>query len=101
MKDPWCQLAGQILKDLMYLNRVSYKQLSKSLDDMGVVENPRQLTNKINRGQFSLVLFLQCLKALKVDGLEVNWESLMGDQAKPVLTVKNVITSGDNQEKQS
>lgn len=101
MKDPWCQLAAQMLKDLMYLKRVSYKQLSTTLIGMGVDENPRQLTNKINRGQFSLVLFLQCLKALKVDGLEVNWESLMGDQAKPALTVKNVITSGDNQEKQS
>jgi hypothetical protein len=89
-KDPWCQLAGQMLKDLMYLKRVNYKELSKRLAALGMDENPKQLTNKVNRGQFSLVFFVQCLQALEVDGFEVNWEALQGEQASPSLSVKNV-----------
>lgn len=89
-KDPWCQLAAQILKDLQYLKRVDNKALSARLVDVGLDESPRQVSNKINRGKFSLVFFLQCLKALEVDGLEVDWKTLQGEQASPSLSVKNV-----------
>lgn len=100
-KDPWCQLAGQMLKDLMYLKRVSYKELSKRLADLGMDENSKQLTNKVNRGQFSLVFFLQCLKALELDGLEVNWERLQGEQSSPSLSVKNVKNASNRQSEPS
>lgn len=96
-KDPWCQLAAQILKDLMYLKRVDYQRLSRMLVSVGIDENPRQVSNKISRGKFSLVFFLQCLKALEVDGLEVNWERLQGEQASPSLSVKNVKNAGSRQ----
>lgn len=96
-KDPWCQLAAQILKDLMYLKRVDYQRLSRMLVSVGVDENPRQVSNKINRGKFSLVFFLQCLKALEVDGLEVNWEALQGEQTSPSLSVKNVKSASNRQ----
>lgn len=93
-KDPWCQLAAQILKDLQYLKRVDNKELSTRLVAVGVDESPRQVSNKINRGKFSLVFFLQCLKALGVEGFEVNWATLQGEQAGPSLSVKNVKNSG-------
>lgn len=96
-KDPWCQLAAQIIKDLMYLKRVDYQRLSRMLVGVGVDENPRQVSNKISRGKFSLVFFLQCLKALEVDGFEVNWEALQEEQASPSLSVKNVKNAGSRQ----
>lgn len=55
----------------MYLKRVSYKQLADSLKAIGIEESPRQITNEVNRGQFSTVFFFQCLKALEVKGLEL------------------------------
>lgn len=100
-KDPWCQLAGQMLKDLMYLKRVNYKELSKRLVVLGLTESSKQLTNKVNRGQFSLVFFVQCLRALEVDGFEVNWEALQGEQASPSLSVKNVKNASSRQSEPS
>ena len=96
MKDPWCQLAARVIKDLMYLKRVSYKQLSQRMEGIGIQESARQLTNKINRGQFSAVFLLQCLKALEVKGVELNWEAMQGgaeDEGEPTMAVARVIES--------
>ena len=95
MKDPWAQFATRVIKDVMYLKRVSYKQLSDALQIIGIKESPTQLTNKINRGQFSAVLLFQCLKALEVKGLELNWGAMQEeDGGKPVMAVANVVTLG-------
>lgn len=93
MKDPWSRLASQLLKDLMYLKRIKYKHLAKSLEALGVEENPRQLTNKINRGQFSLAFFLQCLRAMEVKGFELDWNALLEEKSKPALTIARLISS--------
>ena len=94
MKDPWSQLATRVLKDLMYLKRANYKQLSKCLEAVGIEESAKQLANKINRGQFSAVFLLQCLKALEVKGVELNWEVMQEeDEGRPAMAVADVVTS--------
>ena len=99
MKDPWCQLAARVIKDLMYLKRVSYKQLSQRMEGIGIQESARQLTNKINRGQFSAVFLLQCLKALEVKGVELNWEAMQEkDEGKPAMAVADVVTLDANRD---
>ena len=40
MKDPWAQFATRVIKDVMYLKRVSYKQLSDALNIIGIKESP-------------------------------------------------------------
>ena len=95
MKDPWAQFATRVIKDVMYLKRVSYKQLSDALKIIGIKESPTQLTNKINRGQFSAVLLFQCLKALEVKSLELNWEMTQEEGGdKPAMAVANMVTLG-------
>lgn len=92
MKDPWSHLATRVLRDLMYLKRVSYKELSQKLEAIGIDESARQLTNKVNRGQFSAPFFFQCLKALGVKGLELNWEVMQEeDEGRPAMAVERVV----------
>ena len=92
MKDPWSQLATRVLKDLMYLKRVNYKQLSKCLEAVGIEESPKQLANKINRGQFSAPFFFQCLRALEVKGMELNWGVMQEeDEGRPAMAVERVV----------
>ena len=93
MKEPWGQFATRVIKDVMYLKRVNYKQLSDSLKAIGIEESPKQITNKINRGQFSAVFLFQCLKALEVKGLDLNWGMTQEEDGdKPAMAVANVVT---------
>lgn len=43
---------------------IGYKRLSQLLADIGVDETPSAITNKMSRGTFSFVFFLQCMKAI-------------------------------------
>lgn len=64
MKDHWAQEAGKILKSLLEREGVSYKELSRRLELMGLVESDAVLRNKINRGTFQFQFFLRCISAL-------------------------------------
>lgn len=64
MKDFWMVEASGILKSLLARESMTYKALALRLERMGLVVNPRQLRNKINRGTFSFTFFLQCLHVL-------------------------------------
>jgi hypothetical protein len=46
---------------------LGYKDLSRLLEGIGVSIEPRILTNKVARGTFSFVFFLQCMHVLKVE----------------------------------
>ena len=94
MKEPWGQFATRVIKDVMYLKRVNYKQLSDSLKAIGIDESPKQITNKINRGQFSTAFFFQCLKALEIKGVELNWAAMqVADEGKPTMVMSGVTMS--------
>ncbi|WP_222182472.1 DUF6471 domain-containing protein [Geminicoccus harenae] len=43
---------------------MTYDQLAEKLIEAGVNENSRNLRNKVSRGGFSAVFFVQCLKAI-------------------------------------
>jgi hypothetical protein len=72
---PWEDYATQLLKHLMHAKRVNYKELVGALRKIGVSEDPRLLTNRINRGKFPLVLFLQCVRALGYKLSDVPWRA--------------------------
>ena len=43
---------------------VSYKQLAERLEALGIHESEKNINNKISRGGFTAVFFVQCLIAI-------------------------------------
>lgn len=67
----WQREARRLLRAQMALADVDYKGLARALERVGLDENPKALSDKINRGTFSFVFFLQCMAALKVDEVKL------------------------------
>lgn len=53
--------AKNLLKGELKRRGVTYAQLAEKLTAMGVVENERNLNNKISRGGFTAAFLIQCL----------------------------------------
>lgn len=75
----WQEEAKRVLKVELAKKRVSYKELVKALEEIGVEETERSITTKIYRGTFSLAFFLQCMHALKVKTIDVSGEPVSSD----------------------
>lgn len=56
--------AKNLLKGELKRRGVTYAQLAEKLGAIGVVENERNLNNKISRGGFTAAFMLQCLEAI-------------------------------------
>ncbi|MFV9475556.1 DUF6471 domain-containing protein [Advenella sp. RU8] len=70
----WELEAKRILRAELARAGISYKTLSVRLSALGIEENEANLANKIARGKFSFVLFLQCMKAIGATTVNVNTE---------------------------
>lgn len=46
---------------------VSYKELSRRLEDLGIQESADQLNRKVNRKKFSAAFYFACLEVIQVD----------------------------------
>lgn len=69
----WKQKAKGLIQAHMKLKGWDYEQLRLKLNEIGVEENDKQnIINKVNRGTFSAVFFLQCLGAMGVRELKVD-----------------------------
>ena len=60
----WSDRVKGILKAELKRRNVSYKQLAERLEEMGVHDSERNINNKISRGGFTAVFFVQCLNAI-------------------------------------
>ena len=60
----WQALAKGILKAELKRRNLSYADLAVKLHAVGVEDNERNISNKIARGSFTAVFFLQCLNAI-------------------------------------
>lgn len=56
--------AKNLLKGELKRRGVTYAQLAEKLGAIGVVENERNLNNKISRGGFTAAFLLQCMAAI-------------------------------------
>ena len=56
--------AKNLLKGELKRRGVTYAQLVEKLTAVGVAETERNLANKISRGGFTAVFFIQCLEAI-------------------------------------
>lgn len=68
--NPWNLEARRILRAELARRDVSYKRLALMLEQIGVEETQRSITNKLSRGSFSFVFFLQCMKAIGVTRID-------------------------------
>lgn len=55
-----------ILKAELKRKSLSYADLSAKMTDMGIPESERNISNKLSRGSFMAVFFVQCLVAIGV-----------------------------------
>ncbi len=60
----WQALVKGLLKAELKRRNVSYADLAEKLAAVGVKENERNIANKIARGSFTAVFFVQCMNAI-------------------------------------
>ena len=67
----WQARVKGILKGELKRRNVGYKQLAERLEAMGVHDSGRNINNKISRGGFTAVFFVQCLHAIGCQNLRL------------------------------
>ncbi len=60
----WQDRVKGLLKAELKRRNLSYKDLAEKLSAMGVRETESNIKNKISRGGFTAVFFVQCLSAI-------------------------------------
>ena len=67
----WEKMVKNILRAEMMRRGVSYAGLAERLQEQGVEDNELNLRNKVSRGRFTAVFFMQCMQAIGVDLLQI------------------------------
>ena len=62
--DEWVNLVKGILRAEMARRGMTYEQLAEKLAEIGVKDSAVNIRNKVARGGFSAVFFVQCLRAM-------------------------------------
>jgi hypothetical protein len=60
----WQERTKGILKAELKRRGLGYRELAEKLTVLGIPETERNIANKISRGGFTAVFFLQCLVAI-------------------------------------
>ena len=66
------EFAKNLLKAELKRHGVTYRDLAARLKEIGLEETERNLANKISRGGFSAVFFLECLDAAGCTSLRLS-----------------------------
>lgn len=67
----WSDKAKNLLRSELKRKGVTYAQLSRMLENIGVDENEKNIANKISRGVFTMAFFLQCMAAIDVSEIRL------------------------------
>jgi hypothetical protein len=67
----WVNLVKGILRAGMTRRAITYEELANRLAELGVNDSAVNLRNKVARGGFSAVFFMQCLKAIGCQNLRL------------------------------
>lgn len=70
----WKAYIKDILKDELRKRKVTYPMLVEKLNDLSVKESLFSIKNKISRGTFNTVFFVQCLKAIGCKSVKLDKE---------------------------
>lgn len=68
----WKAQAKQIIRAELKRRDLSYADLGKRMEAIGLKVNNRTLANKIATGGFSAAFFLQCMEAIGVRNLQLD-----------------------------
>jgi hypothetical protein len=68
----WTAQVKGILKAELKRRNVSYSDLAEKLETIGVKDNERNIANKVARGSFTAVFFVQCLEAIGCHTIHLN-----------------------------
>lgn len=68
----WKAEAKQIIRAELKRRDLSYADLAKRMEAIGLRVNERTIANKIASGGFSAVFFLQCMVAIGVQNIHLN-----------------------------
>ncbi len=68
----WKAVAKQLIRAELKRRDLSYADLAKRMEAIGLKVNDRTLANKIASGGFSAVFFLQCMDAIGVHNVQLN-----------------------------
>ena len=60
----WQARVKGILKAELKRRDISYRDLAEKLEAIGVKDSERNISNKIARGSFTAVFFVQCMRAI-------------------------------------
>ncbi|GAB4151091.1 MAG: hypothetical protein Tsb0016_23100 [Sphingomonadales bacterium] len=67
----WQDRVKGILKAELKRRNVSYRQLAERLGELGIAETEANIKNKISRGGFTAVFFVQCLVAIGAQNVRI------------------------------
>jgi hypothetical protein len=67
----WEDRVKGLLKAELKRRNVTYAELVGKLADIGVMDSEPNIRNKISRGKFTAVFFLQCLEAIGASSLRL------------------------------
>jgi hypothetical protein len=68
----WQAQAKGVIRGELKRRNLSYKDLADRLEAIGVKDTERNISNKIARGGFTAVFFLQCMEAIGVQNIHLN-----------------------------
>lgn len=68
----WQDRVKNLLKAELKKKGVSYAQLAEKMTAMGIPESERNISNKLSRGSFTGVFFVQCLIAIGVHSVRLH-----------------------------
>jgi hypothetical protein len=68
----WQAQAKGLIRAELARRQLSYADLAEQLAALGVKESERNLSNKINRGTFTVVFLLQVMEAIGVKNLQLD-----------------------------
>lgn len=69
--DEWVNLVKGILRAEMTRRGITYDQLAEKLSELGVKDTAVNIRNKVARGGFSAVFFVQCLRAIGCNNVQL------------------------------
>lgn len=68
----WEDKVKGMLKGELKRRGISYADLVGKLADIGVMDSEPNIRNKLSRGKFTAVFFVQCLEAIGVSSLRLS-----------------------------
>ena len=70
----WQNRARGILRAELARRNLNYVDLANRLRAIGIIDNPKNLSNKIARGMFTAAFFMQCMAAIGCQTIRLNAE---------------------------